>query len=286
MNQKGFIIAPVVWWILGAIVVASVAVKDSFISLESPPKTQEEITINTPTTPLPTYKPSPTPTPKPSPKGQVQGVTSNNQNPTTAQGRTGKIIKYKEFCKGGQEISVYENELITRKAFSDGKIYSMTKDDWGCSDRNSAVAKQPTNTQTTNIYTTPYTTLYYTPYTPTQYYSCTLCSHYSFGDSCSTYNYLYKTKEECDVEQQRINQLYGSSTTPQPTTQPTPTEDQAQSIIDQHNAQVTSCQSAVRSRYEGLLQSCNQYGGSAAQACRQIYEQQRQKDYDACGTTY
>jgi len=53
--------------------------------------------------------------------------TSNkNQHPS----RTGKIISYHEWCTG-KDISIYENELITKKS-SDGKTYTMTEGDWVC----------------------------------------------------------------------------------------------------------------------------------------------------------
>ncbi len=44
--------------------------------------------------------------------------------------RTGQIIPYHDWCNN-KNISVYENELITKKS-SDGKIYTMTQGDWDC----------------------------------------------------------------------------------------------------------------------------------------------------------
>lgn len=44
--------------------------------------------------------------------------------------RTGQIIPYHDWCND-KNISVYENELITKKS-GDGKIYTMTKGDWDC----------------------------------------------------------------------------------------------------------------------------------------------------------
>lgn len=297
-NQKGIVWVPIMIWsivISGSIFIAQDAVKRGYITIDSPnilkqtPSPQPTISP----TPLPVYQPTPAPIPTKSPsQGQVQRLIQNNQNTQTTQGRTGRIVKYKEYCKGGKEISVYESELITKKA-ADGNTYSMTKDDWDCSERDQKQKQNPpTQPATINCYD-PVTKKNYqvsketcdkwvqeynqTPsYTPPQYYSCTICYHYSFGDNCYTYDSLYKTKEECDAQQQKINQI-GNTT-------PTPTPDNS---VDQHNAQVTSCQSSVRSRYEGLLQSCNQYGGgSSGQACRQIYTDQRQREYDACGTLY
>lgn len=44
--------------------------------------------------------------------------------------RTGQIIPYHDWCNN-KNISVYENELITKKS-TDGKIYTMTQGDWDC----------------------------------------------------------------------------------------------------------------------------------------------------------
>jgi len=53
-----------------------------------------------------------------------------NQTQDHVLSRTGKIIPYREWCTG-KEISIYENELITKPS-SDGNIYSMTQGDWDC----------------------------------------------------------------------------------------------------------------------------------------------------------
>lgn len=60
------------------------------------------------------------------PKSKMHTVNALDNNPS----RTGKIITYHEWCTGN-DISIYENELITQKA-SDGNTYSMTQGDWGC----------------------------------------------------------------------------------------------------------------------------------------------------------
>lgn len=112
-------------------------------------------------------------------------------------------------------------------------------------------------------------------YTPTTYYTCTL--YYPALNLYQTYNSLYKTKEECDVAQEKINQI-GGSTYQTPTPQPT-FDTQA------YNAQVEQCQSSVIERYDSLLRGCQiRYGDSSAtEACQRIYTDQRQKDYEACG---
>ncbi len=56
----------------------------------------------------------------------AQKTTSYNQTPS----RTGKIISYHEWCSN-KDISIYENELITKKS-SDGNTYTMTQGDWEC----------------------------------------------------------------------------------------------------------------------------------------------------------
>lgn len=56
----------------------------------------------------------------------AQQTNSQNQVPS----RTGRIITYHEWCTN-KDISIYENELITKKS-SDGNIYTMTQGDWDC----------------------------------------------------------------------------------------------------------------------------------------------------------
>lgn len=56
----------------------------------------------------------------------TQSQNTRNQIPS----RTGEIISYHEWCTG-EDISIYENELITKKS-SDGNIYTMTQGDWDC----------------------------------------------------------------------------------------------------------------------------------------------------------
>lgn len=115
------------------------------------------------------------------------------------------------------------------------------------------------------------------PYKPKSYYPCTLCYHYSSGDSCNTYNYLYETKAQCDNEQARIDSLGSSYSTPTPQ----PTFD-----VDAYNAQVAQCQRDVGYKYGNIEVNCNnQFGASSAtEACIQILSADRQEEYDNCGT--
>lgn len=54
----------------------------------------------------------------------------NPYTPNLVASKTGSIIKYKEWCTGN-EINVYEKELIVKKS-SDGNTYGMTSGDWIC----------------------------------------------------------------------------------------------------------------------------------------------------------
>lgn len=105
-----------------------------------------------------------------------QAVTQPSQSGT----RTGNIVSYKEFCKGGMEISVYENELIT-KTTSDGQTFSMTKDDWACFEKVKNVTSQqtqPNQAQGKLSVSIPCTTAVgsYTSYGNTQEEALSYCS--------------------------------------------------------------------------------------------------------------
>jgi len=214
-----------------------------------------------PTTP--TFSPIPTPTLKPIPvvqKTMAPGVPS----------RTGAIISYHEYCTN-KDISIYQNELITKKS-SDGKTYSMTQGDWNCYEKYLA-SKNSGSTNTANTYV------------PTNYYSCTLCYHYISGDNCSTFNYSYKTKAECDAEQASLDATYypnkpKTTTTPAPTISP----EQRQAAIDALAVQIQACWDSVNATYNQNVRNCNiRFGdNSAAQACAQIENQNRQRDLNAC----
>lgn len=81
------------------------------------------------------------------------------------------------------------------------------------------------------------------------YYSCRLCSRYSSGDSCSTYNYLVKSKSECDTEQSKIDSL--GSAYVLPTNIPT----QTTSTLSQ----------ACNDQYQRDIQGAKTWGGSVAE---------------------
>lgn len=111
-------------------------------------------------------------------------------------------------------------------------------------------------TQTTAPIQNPVQPTTYT-YTPKNYYSCTLCYHYSFGDSCSTYNYLYETKTECDSEQAEIDASYTiyEYTTPSPTTEP------------DYSQQNSQCKLSVEQWWTNVG---SQYSAGTREAVRQI----------------
>lgn len=106
---------------------------------------------------------------------------------------------------------------------------------------------------------------------------------------CTGASFTYRMlPSDCTNAQQSASNICDTSKNnySTPIATPTLTDSQAQSIIDQHNSQVKQCQSNVVYQYSGLIQSCTQYGGSAGEACKNIYEKQRQDAYNACGATY
>lgn len=144
-NQKGIVLSPVLVWtviIVGSILIAQDAAKKGYIQINLP--SSDQIT-NVPVIPSPDPTLIPIPTEVPTTVPTTNTQQRENTTQVTGDGsRTGRIVKYKEYCKGGQEISVYENELITKKV-SDGNTYLLTKTDWDCYSKN--IATQPSNTQ-------------------------------------------------------------------------------------------------------------------------------------------
>lgn len=130
MNQKGFIVIPaLIWWVLGAVVLTSVAVKEGAISIEYPPKTQKKIIITAPSpTPLPTYKPNPTPTPTPTKKPVQKTAPTINSDPvitcsSSYPNCSGQSVKVKQSacsnivcCQVGDKWSIYLSREECKKA--------------------------------------------------------------------------------------------------------------------------------------------------------------------------
>lgn len=218
-------------------------------------------------TTVPTILPSTpelTQTPKPTPITQKTTTTG-------IPSRTGAIITYHEWCTQ-KDISVYQNELITKKS-SDGKNYSMTQKDWGCYEKYLANKNNGlTNTNTNS-------------YIPTTYYSCTLCYHYSSGDQCTTYSTLVETKAQCDAEQVKINSYGNAYVIPTPIPTSTISTEQEQAAIEALAGAIQACWDSVDATYNQSVHNCNvQFGGSssASQACIDIASQTRQRDRNAC----
>jgi|GEM_PF-4446425 len=204
-------------------------------------------------------------------KKQVYSSNSNYQQISNEQNfqqpkydgtRTGKIIKYKEWCTGN-EISIYENELIKGKT-SDGKTYYMTKGDWDCYYKTTAQLNNlPFSSDTFN---------------PSNYYPCTIC--YSALGTCSTYNYLYKTKEECDNAQASVSKYSTSNQNTYQTPTSAPTSPQMTKA---------QCEANVADKYRSLMVA--QYGcaypcpdtGNCGQssACDALWAQAK-KEIDSC----
>lgn len=175
--------------------------------------------------------------------------------------RTGRIVKYKEYCKGGQEISVYDSELITRKAF-DGNTYSMTKDDWACSDRDGLALENRQTVQTRRPNTTFQNNT--NPNTGEPIVDCVLsygtyrvyksyCEQAKIEDQS-----IQKTSKEIEEERQRLNQQQNQIPTKQGISE----------------VQRANCRNA----YETNVINANQFG----QGLREFTLQQAQSDYQRC----
>lgn len=114
-----------------------------------------------------------------------------------------------------------------------GKTYRITKD----------LCAKNTGGVSGTSYTSPY-------------YSCKLCYHYPSGDNCTTYNYLVKSKPECDAEQSKIDTL--GNTYVIPTNSPT------QTITN------TNSSSACYDQYNSDIQTARTYGGNVGTAMEDI----------------
>ena len=133
-------------------------------------------------------------------------------------------------------------------------------------DRNKCAEDQKKDTPTAYPAFTP----------PPTYPPCTVF-YPALGYSQTYVNVL---TSQCDLWKQQAN----SYATPTPYVQPTMSPEEQQALINQHNSQVDRCQHDIVNNYAPLIQGCNQYGdSSAAEACKTIYERNRQKEYDACG---
>lgn len=133
------------FWLIIIVFFSFLFISELKVSNESQVASESQVSSS----PTPYYETTPTPTPSP-----VVAKPNPTQEPTPKYDgtRTGRIIKYNEWCSG-KEISIYENELLTKKA-SDGKTYTMTQGDWDCYERS--LTSKP---KTQQGYTTPYSGL-------------------------------------------------------------------------------------------------------------------------------
>lgn len=285
MNQKGFIVIPaLIWWIIGATVLVG-ASKSGLVTVNLSGK-QGEVASVTETAKPNVYLPPPastsTPTPTPKPVQQIAPTIDpdpiiNCNFPQNGIKKLKRSECSKSFdCQIGEKWYIYtdKNKCSEDQKNYWSKVYSPSTGNSNLSPSEPLVdCVLSYGTYQLTQATCDSSKASDKPYTPPQYYSCTLCD--PIDGYCTTYNYLYQSKEECDTEQQKRNQQAETFL-----------QKKEQLTTFEHNSQVTSCQSAVNSRYQGLLQSCYFYSGSTAQGCRQIYTDQRQREYDACGTTY
>ena len=115
-----------------------------------------------------------------------------------------------------------------------------------------------------------------TPTLPT-YYSCTIC--YPSLGTCSTYNHLYKTKEECDTAQASINQAY-----------PTPFQNYSPTAsLNTPSITKKECQSQVNEKYinimvvqYGCAYPCPETGDCGTSSVCDVLWSQAKKEMDAC----
>jgi SCP-like extracellular protein. len=117
-----------------------------------------------------------------------------------------------------------------------------------------------------------------TSYNPPQYYPCTIC--YSALGTCSTYNYLYKTKEECDNAQASVNQYSISSNNIYQTPTSAPTSPQMTKA---------QCAANVADKYRSLMvvqygcdYPCPETGDCGTSSVCDALWTQAKKEIDSC----
>lgn len=224
MNQNGVAIIPVILWLVistSGLIIFSAGTELGYNLVIKNLKESIELTAT----------PPPSPISLPEVMGDTSEATYKQDSKTTAVqnikpsetpkndgSRTGRIVKYKEWCKGGIEISVYENELLTKKS-SDGGTYSMTQGDWDCYEKflasKNRQTKQvprsdPVPQKNTNSYTGEPIIECILSYGTYQLYK-SYCEQAKIEDQntqaalidCFVYGRTFKlTKKDCDYEQQ------------------------------------------------------------------------------------
>jgi len=188
MDQKGIAFIPLLIWsfvglaTVSATVLGTEIIKDNInletsVSVIPTPSNCPKGWISTQTGCLELQKDSDIPITSPVKKSVSTSQTIINGS------RSGSIIPYKEYCSGKQ-ISVYENEILTKVSPFDGKTYSMTQGDWDCYANNSQRKTTITNTST--------------------YPPCTV--YYKYSGESKTYDYM--TSDQCSYWQQKANTAY------------------------------------------------------------------------------
>lgn len=172
--------------------------------------------------------------------------------------------------KGVTTTTVINNESQIDCWGPDGKFFKATKTE--CDNFNAKWGKpsQPIQTSTQKTTGSNYS------YTPKVYYSCRLCYHYSFGDSCSNYNYSFETKEQCTAEQSRIDSIGGSYQT---TVQITPAPIQKPDYSQQN----ALCKQGVNQWWTNVG---SQYDAGTREAVRQIEYPNYQAKLMACDSQW
>jgi hypothetical protein len=130
----------------------------------------------------------------------------------------------------------------------DGKHFKTTQQE--CDNFNKAWSK-PANNAAKNTQLNAQNSSSYPTYAQVKVYPpCTITYHYSTGEVSSTYTHL--SPEECVSTQSELN---SKAYKPAPTAQPIPTSDSV----------------PYNPPYNPNTQKCSAYGGSAREACLQIY---------------
>ncbi len=195
-------------------------------------------------------------------------VTANKSSVTAGSGqktttsitpsRTGAIITYHEWCSN-KDISIYQNELITKKS-SDGKTYSMTQGDWDCYEKYLANRGGGATYVYNPVVTYPPCTVYY----PLLGYSQT---------------YYYTSPETCKSWQDQASSV---TVLPPVQTQTTAPVQQAPQITK------SQCQASVNDKYGSLMRSygcyypCPATGDCGSSSVCEAYWYQAQKDMNSC----
>ena len=110
---------------------------------------------------------------------------------------------------------------------------------------------------------------------------------------------FYKDRNKCTEDQKKNQPTYNYPTYDYPTyspiplpsyepyvyepyVQPPPTEGEIEAEIYRINKIIEQCKSDVRWEYQGKIQSCNQYSGSAREACIETLTKEQERELKKC----